>query len=575
MKAIINNKLVVNWTKEEIDSLYDFINLECLIRNTEYEEGLKMWRSIEWIDEFFTFYTKTFDTQIEFTRWLRIKLEEFCYKRNLQLEITEDYKVNEKIQIESKITKLRDYQLELEKELDKVDSGFILVPTWGWKTVVMINEIAKKKEKTLLLVHNTKLLYQFIERLKSFSSITDDDIWIYGDWKKEIKNITVALMQSFGKLSEQKIQEITSEFDLFFIDETHHLVAKTFLKIGRNVCSRRFYGLTATPNKKEWTARFFMDKIIGPLVYQITEEELQKHSVILKPHIMPIPNYDSSVRDIYNDFFSFEDHKINKYYVDQFETAPFTSDYISKVDWQTTLVVSNSKQELIKFYDNLNNTVKVQAKLLMWPIFKKSQNVLKQYKLVLALDTPEQYRRVDMHKIKKDIYYRKSRANLVYQCILREFQSNKNNNPNILILSDEVAHLEYMYSNLPEALKSYATPLHWWIKKKERDEIERKIEKGEFRIIFATDKFVGEGWDVQKLNVLVMSHMMKDHEGLKQLVWRVIRSDEWKTNSVVYDIVDINCPITLNQFKKRYQNYYTLQGTCNARIDFVNRTITY
>lgn len=575
MEVKISSNILVKWTESEINSLYDFIRDFCLVKNTEYEEALKMWRSIEWIDESYTFYKKISTTEIEFTRWLRFEFEKYCLIHNLKIDITEEYKSNEKLQIESKIEKLREYQLSLEKELDNTDSWFILVPTWGWKTVVMINEIAKKKERTFLLIHNTKLLYQFISRLKHFSNIKDEDIWIYWDWKKEIKPVTIALMQSFWKLSEEKIREITSQFDLFFIDETHHLVANTLMKIWRNVMSKRFYGLTATPYKKWGTAILFLERMIGPLVYQIKEEELQLHNVILRPHIIPIPNYDSYIKDIYNDFFKFEDRKVYKYYVDQFEQFPFTSNYIPKNENESTLVVWTNKTELIKFYDSLNETVRKEAKLLIWPIFKKNQHVLEQYKLVLALDTPEEYRRIDMHKIKKDFYFRPSRAKLVYQCLIREFQNNKNENPNILILSDEVSHLEYMYNNLPEALKSYATMLHWKIKKKERDEIELKIEKQEYRIIFATDKFVWEWWDQSHLDVLIVTHMMKDHEWLKQLVWRVIRSHDDKEHSTVYDIVDINCPITLSQFKKRYTNYYISQWTCNAKIDFLNRTITY
>jgi len=40
----------------------------------------------------------------------------------------------------------------------------------------MINEIITKKQKTIVMVTNTKLLTQFIERLKTFSNLTDDDI---------------------------------------------------------------------------------------------------------------------------------------------------------------------------------------------------------------------------------------------------------------------------------------------------------------------------------------------------------------------------------------------------------------
>jgi len=43
----------------------------------------------------------------------------------------------------------------------------------------MINEIVKNKSKTFLLIHNKKLLYQFIDRLKQFSNVKEEDIGIY------------------------------------------------------------------------------------------------------------------------------------------------------------------------------------------------------------------------------------------------------------------------------------------------------------------------------------------------------------------------------------------------------------
>jgi len=54
---------------------------------------------------------------------------------------------------------------------------------------------------------------------------------------------------------------------------------------------------------------------------------------------------------------------------------------------------------------------------------------------------------------------------------------------------------------------------------------------------------------------------MKDHEGLKQLVGRVIRISEGKKYCSVYDIVDKNNNVTFSQFKKRFYNYYQKQTT--------------
>ena len=552
----------------DLYKLSPFISANCIIENPDYKAGLKQKRSVKNIEQYYYFSEST-DQSIKLTRGLLNELIEFFNINNYTYEINYDYVENEKFEIKTKIEKLRPFQLKLEEKFGQINNWYGLVPTWGWKTVVMINEIVKNKQKTFLLIHNKKLLYQFIDRLKQFSDITDDDIGIYWDWKKQIKNITIWLMQSFWKLEEEKIQEITSWFDLFFIDEAHHLVANTLIKIWKNVKSKRFYWLTATPDKKDWMALTFLQKLIWPLIEKITEEELEAQWIILRPTLIPIINHDSIVNDMFNDFFKFEDRKINKIYISEITD---NTKLLPENENETTLIIWNSKDQIYNFYNNLDTDIKKEIKISYAPIFKRNQSLLEKNKIVIAYDTPEQYRRIDMHKIKRNIYFKKNRTNLVTNIIYKEFTSKTlNNDPNILIISDQIAHLEFMLNNLPNWLKKYATLLTWKQKKKEIEIIEEKIAKKEIRIIFAIEKFVWEGWDVSHLDNLIMSYMLKDQELLKQLTWRVVRSSPWKKYAQVYDIIDVNCPITLNQFKKRYNNYY--KNKTDHSLELINTII--
>jgi len=558
-KIVINNQISIKGSN--LNQFDPFINANCIVENPDYASALKQKRWIKDMKRQYFFYEK-WNNELKITRGLLKKLIEYLKYNNLQYEIVEDYLENEKIEINSTIEKLRPYQLELEQQLDVINGWYALVPTWGWKTVVMINEIAKNKQKTFLLIHNKKLLYQFIDRLKQFSDITDDDIWIYWDKKKEIKPITIWLMQSFWKLDEEEIQEITSKFDLFFIDEAHHLVAATLFKIWKNVKSRRFYWLTATPDKKNWMALNFLEKLTWELIVKISEEELEAQWIILRPRLIPIINFDSEVKDMYSDFFKFEDRIINKLYISDPDLD--INNLLPSNENETTLLIWEWKNQIVNFYNNLPEKIKKETKILYCPIFKRWQKVLEKNKVVIAYDTPEQYRRIDMHKIKRKIYFKEKRSNLISNIIYKEFTSkNLNNDPNILVISDQIKHLEFMMNNLPNKLKKYATMLTWKQKKKEIELIEEKIKNKEIRIIFAIEKFVGEGWDVSHLDNLIMTYMLKDHELLKQLVWRVVRSSPNKKYAQVYDIIDINCPITYNQFKKRFFNYYQKKTNFN------------
>ena len=569
----VNNLITITWNN--LQWLSSFISQNCIVENPDYKSALKQQRSVKRIQQYY-YFSETKNNSIEITRWLLNVLLNHLRNNWMEYEIEYDYKENEKIDIETKIDKLRPFQLKLEKKLGEIDWWYGIVPTWGWKTVVMINEIVKNKSKTFLLIHNKKLLYQFIDRLKQFSNVKDEDIGIYWDKKKEIKPITIALMQSFWKLKETQIQDITSNFDLFFIDESHHLVANTLLKIWKNVKSKRFYWLTATPDKKDWMALQFLEKIMWPLIEKITEEELEEQWIIIRPTLIPIINYDSVVKDMYNDAFKFENRKINKLYISDIKES---DNLLPLSENETTLIIGSSKDEIYTFYNRLHEKIKREIKIIYSPIFKRSQKILEQYKIVIAYDTPEQYRRIDMHKIKRKLYSNLNRSNLISNIIIKEFKSKTlNNDPNILIISDQISHLEFMYNNMPEVLKKYAVILTWKIfwktTKKALAEaaiVEEKINKKEIRIIFAIGKFVWEGWDVSHLDNIIISYLIKDHELLKQLVWRVVRSSPNKKYAQVYDIIDINNPICLNQFKKRFKNYY--QKRANYNQEEINQII--
>lgn len=556
MNITVSNWIHIVWNV----SLFENFKKQCFIENPKFIKAKKQNSKTNNIVQHLPFFEEINENEIIFTRGLLDKILLFLDSNSIKYTVNYQYQENEKIDyLIWKIKQLRRYQIPLEQELSKSDNGFVIVPTWWGKTVVMINEIVKNKSKTMVMITNKKLLNQFIARLKTFTNIKAEDIWIFWDKKKEIKPITIVLVQSFSKLKPKEIQDITSTFDLFFLDESHHVIADTILKVCKNVKSKRFYWLTATPEKQNWAANLFLENITWKMLYRVTEKELELDEVILKPDLYPVVNQYSKVNDFYNDFFKFEDRKINKFYINEILSANnFDYNQLFPSDnSESTLIIWKTKEEIYEFYNNkLPQNLKQETKILLSSIFKRNQNVLEKNKIVIAFDLPEQYRKVDMNKIKKSIFFNSNRTNLITNIIYHEFVNNKNKDPNILILSDRVDHLEYMYNNLPEKIKKYSTLLHAKLKKKEIEEIELKIESKEFRVILATQQYVWEGWDVSHLDTLIMSYTLVDHELLKQLVWRVIRSKDWKNFAQIYDIVDINNPITLSQFKKRFYNYY-------------------
>lgn len=67
---------------------------------------------------------------------------------------------------------LRDYQNKIvniyTKEVDKGGGGLLEIPCGRGKTVIALNIISKLKVKTLVIVHKSFLLNQWIERINQF-----------------------------------------------------------------------------------------------------------------------------------------------------------------------------------------------------------------------------------------------------------------------------------------------------------------------------------------------------------------------------------------------------------------------
>jgi len=156
--------------------------------------------------------------------------------------------------------------------------------------------------------------------------------------------------------------------------------------------------------------------------------------------------------------------------------------------------------------------LKDRIKVFPTPLFKNHESCIYKGQILFSLKNTKSFKQIDPHKIKRELYNNIHRARLVGNIIYHEFKNNRNKDPYILVLSDTVDHLDFMYSQLPDKLKDYAIVFCGAQKKKEKEAIDKEIDERKYRIIFSTDKFVGEGWDKSFLDTLIVTHLLKDHE---------------------------------------------------------------
>jgi superfamily II DNA or RNA helicase len=116
---------------------------------------------------------------------------------------------------------------------------------------------------------------------------------------------------------------------------------------------------------------------------------------------------------------------------------------------------------------------------------------------------------------------------------------------NVLVLTDRVEHTKKLLSMLPPHMQTEAGILSSGMKPAVRDEF-----CASKRILISTYQLVKEGFDVQKLNTLVMATSRPD---IEQIVGRILRVEKSKrtTQPLIIDIVDTT-------FRRQFQQRLSL-----------------
>ena len=162
---------------------------------------------------------------------------------------------------------LREEQKPAFDALNSQDCGILSATTAFGKTVIGAALIAEKKVNTLIIVQRKQLMEQWKERLTAFLSINEevpddgelkkrgrrkkrDVIGQYGGGKDTRGGIIdIAIQQSLGKMDD--VKEWIADYGMVIVDECHHVPAPTFEQVLQKVSARYFYGLSATPNRKD------------------------------------------------------------------------------------------------------------------------------------------------------------------------------------------------------------------------------------------------------------------------------------------------------------------------------------
>jgi superfamily II DNA or RNA helicase len=126
-----------------------------------------------------------------------------------------------------------------------------------------------------------------------------------------------------------------------------------------------------------------------------------------------------------------------------------------------------------------------------------------------------------------------------------------------LLLSERVEHVELFASRLENFARNVIV-LKGGMGKNQRKALGDRIKAipdGEERILIATGRYIGEGFDDARLDTLFLAMPISWRGTLQQYVGRLHRLHDTKQVVQVYDYVDIQVPILMRMYKKRVKGY--------------------
>lgn len=126
-----------------------------------------------------------------------------------------------------------------------------------------------------------------------------------------------------------------------------------------------------------------------------------------------------------------------------------------------------------------------------------------------------------------------------------------------MVLTERTEHLDIISYALAERVPTYFV-LHGRMSKKQRATTILELEAlslDEPRILLATGKLVGEGFDHPPLDTLVLAMPVSWKGTLQQYAGRLHREHASKTDVKIIDVVDNGHPALLRMWDKRLRGY--------------------
>ena len=157
----------------------------------------------------------------------------------------------------------------------------------------------------------------------------------------------------------------------------------------------------------------------------------------------------------------------------------------------------------------------------------------------------------------QDIYRRliadKQRNNLIFDDVLQALEEGRSP----ILLTERKEHLEYFADRLRKFTRNLIVLQGGKSAKRRRDDLSQlaAIPDDEERLVLATGRYIGEGFDDARLDTLFLALPVSWKGTLIQYAGRLHRLHPDKTEVRIHDYVDGNVPMLARMFERRLRGY--------------------
>jgi len=161
--------------------------------------------------------------------------------------------------------------------------------------------------------------------------------------------------------------------------------------------------------------------------------------------------------------------------------------------------------------------------------------------------------RLQFHELYEELIGDEERNRLICHDLMQTLRDGRSP----LVLTERNEHLDSLAKQLAREVQ-HLVVLRGGMRKKELDAISGRlaaIPAEEARVILATGRYVGEGFDDARLDTLFLALPVSWHGTIAQYVGRLHRLYDGKREVRVYDYADLNVPMLARMFDRRSRGY--------------------